>query len=338
MEQHGQAYSNNVFSPQKSENFLWVSLCAYESRLENNFIKIGHGYMMETNLLAHFYSSTEDELKWLQSTSIYDVEFNPLGNQDPVIEKICLIKPFLKDLSPLVVDSEVSIKDLNEGIISVSDLPQEAQQLYSQIKHIFLSHTEFQAIEHSINTIGCKLKDKLDEKIKKAGFGRPENTYIRIPLGQNYGQQPGQPFVLEIWPKGHSSPIHNHGNAVAIIKLLYGELDVDLHNPLANKNNPDDPKPVKSIHLTSGDITWMTPLYYQTHRLKNTGQCTAISIQAYSDSDTNTGGESQETFDYILAGDQDLHHFRPNADLEFNDYMAILLNEYRDSIKDQVNN
>ena len=79
--------------------------------------------MMETNLLAHLYYHTEDGLNSLQSTSIYDVSFDPLGSQVQVIEKICLIKPFIKDLCPLVVDSEVSFKDLNEGIITITDLP-----------------------------------------------------------------------------------------------------------------------------------------------------------------------------------------------------------------------
>ena len=43
----------------------------------------------------------------------------------------------------------------------------------------------------------------------------------------NFGNQPGHPYVLEIWPKGHSSPLHNHRNAQALIKLLYGKLKVN---------------------------------------------------------------------------------------------------------------
>lgn len=34
----------------------------------------------------------------------------------------------------------------------------------------------------------------------------------------------GIPFVLEIWPAGHNSPIHNHGNAYGIVRMLHGDI------------------------------------------------------------------------------------------------------------------
>lgn len=34
----------------------------------------------------------------------------------------------------------------------------------------------------------------------------------------------GIPFVLEIWPAGHNSPIHNHGNAYGIVRVLHGDI------------------------------------------------------------------------------------------------------------------
>ncbi len=30
--------------------------------------------------------------------------------------------------------------------------------------------------------------------------------------------------MLEIWPAGHSSPIHNHGNAYGIVRMLHGDI------------------------------------------------------------------------------------------------------------------
>ncbi len=29
---------------------------------------------------------------------------------------------------------------------------------------------------------------------------------------------------MEIWPPGHFSPIHNHGNAFGIVRMLHGSL------------------------------------------------------------------------------------------------------------------
>jgi predicted metal-dependent enzyme (double-stranded beta helix superfamily) len=102
-------------------------------------------------------------------------------------------------------------------------------------------------------------------------------------LGQNYGTQPGQPYVLEIWPPKHSSPIHNHGDALAIIKILYGKIKSEVFNPLSETNNQIDPKPIKEFELKPDDITWMTPFHYQTHRLTNeSSESTAVTIQAYA--------------------------------------------------------
>ena len=30
--------------------------------------------------------------------------------------------------------------------------------------------------------------------------------------------------MLEIWPAGHNSPIHNHGNAYGIVRVLHGDI------------------------------------------------------------------------------------------------------------------
>lgn len=34
------------------------------------------------------------------------------------------------------------------------------------------------------------------------------------------GDSPGVPYVLEIWPAGHFSPIHDHGDSNAVIKVV----------------------------------------------------------------------------------------------------------------------
>ena len=64
-----------------------------------------------------------------------------------------------------------------------------------------------------------------------------KTSYLRIPTGPNFGNQPGQPFVLEIWPRGHYSPVHNHGETVAIIKMLSGTLKSEWYNPLSDVYN-----------------------------------------------------------------------------------------------------
>lgn len=62
-------------------------------------------------------------------------------------------------------------------------------------------------------------------KAARAGPGvPPKQCYIRVSVGLPSGCSPGIPYVLEIWPPGHFSPIHNHGNAFGIVRLLHGSI------------------------------------------------------------------------------------------------------------------
>ena len=68
-------------------------------------------------------------------------------------------------------------------------------------------------------TPGCLLHETLDKKSGEFGESDPLETYLRVTLGQSVGNSPGIPYVLEIWPSGHYSPIHNHGGCNAVIKV-----------------------------------------------------------------------------------------------------------------------
>lgn len=156
--------------------------------------------------------------------------------------------PLVIDRSPYVLgDQQITLHDIEQNIFTVAaNLPKACQTLYHNVygAKIALDDPLFddfsEAIRWSLATPG-KLGYKLLEK--KAGGG-PESpkwkseyhklfyigferhkmiglpaTYLRITLGQSLGNSPGQPYVVEIWPPGHYSSIHDHGNACAVIKV-----------------------------------------------------------------------------------------------------------------------
>jgi hypothetical protein len=49
------------------------------------------------------------------------------------------------------------------------------------------------------------------------------------------GNSPGVPFVIEIWPSKHKLPIHDHGKAYTIIKVLHGKINVSYFTKLNKK-------------------------------------------------------------------------------------------------------
>ena len=92
----------------------------------------------------------------------------------------------------------------------------------------------------NIVTEGCICNTILQNKSREFNKDKPNflETYLRITLGQNNGESPGIPYVMEIWPIGHYSPIHNHGGANAIIRVLHGNIHVKLYPFLCSQKEP----------------------------------------------------------------------------------------------------
>ena len=127
-----------------------------------------------------------------------------------------------------------------------SNLSHISQQLYDCISgtSFILDDDDFpdftKAIEYSIVTEGCICNTILQNKSREFNKDKPNflETYLRITLGQNNGESPGIPYVMEIWPIGHYSPIHNHGGANAIIRVLHGNIHVKLYPFLCSQKEP----------------------------------------------------------------------------------------------------
>ena len=176
--------------------------------------------------------------------------------------------------------SKVTLFDLDRDNYMFScSLPSACQELYGNIKNLTLEYPEnpimklSDAIRYSIEAKGMTLYKKLKEK---AG----EFPYLRVTLGLDQRTTAGIPYVLEIWPSGSKSPAHNHGGACAVIKNLFGQISVNIFNKL--KDPPErDPNPIKRFDLKQDQITWISPNWYQTHRLVNNADGFCATIQCY---------------------------------------------------------
>ena len=251
--------------------------------------------------------------------------------------------PLVKNWAPLVLDSsKLSLFDLdqNQYIFSAS-LPPACQELYANVArgaNIDLDwppHTGkpklSDAIRYSINTEGKILNKKLKEKAKE--FGKKPNkkeTYLRITLGVYRGNSPGIPYVLEIWPCQHYSPIHDHGNAYAIIKVIHGSINVHVHN---KKMKTHDQKELKILTISKGDVTWISPNWYQTHQLINDTSgdyCATIQCYQYG----NENDQHWPYFDYV-SDQNHIEDFLPNTDFNYIELREELLKEYSAYLEEQ---
>jgi predicted metal-dependent enzyme (double-stranded beta helix superfamily) len=176
------------------------------------------------------------------------------------------------------------MQDIAEGTYMPSaNLSAVAQKLHACIsgKEFVLNTPDFpdfaEAIAYSIVTPTCWCYETL--KAKSTEFGPVPNThetYLRITLNANNGESPGIPYVMEIWPVGNYSPVHNHGGAHAIIRVLSGAIRVKLFSFLGGPSFAE-------ADFKQGDVTWISPTLNQVHQLENPASNTApcITIQCY---------------------------------------------------------
>ncbi|MDA8519564.1 cysteine dioxygenase [Acidovorax sp. NCPPB 4044] len=242
--------------------------------------------------------------------------------------------PVNLDPAPLVVRPEdITLDLIAQNTVSVAqNLPKECQLLYANVAgpNIRLASPDFpefaQAIQYSIATPGKMCFEKLKEKAGgEGGF-----SYLRITLDGNLGDSPGQPYVLEVWPAGSHSPIHDHGQANAIIKVLHGQILIEWFGTLS----PQDETSWGHMLAHAGDVTFLTPQYYQIHRLSNPSPraggdfCATIQCYRYANKDR----QHYEFFDYIDDKEQRVEHFRPDSDWTYREFKQLIQKEWAEAM------
>lgn len=284
--------------------YYWVSLDTQNLRMlagigEPRFETAIYSYLFEPAQKAFLESLTT--VKVQNALEIRSMLRDPVTNSVPL-----LIKP---------VDA-LTMDDIASGAyMPVANLSLTSQKLYNCIsgKKFCLDTPEFpdfvKAIEYNIVTPGCWCFERLKEKAKEFGKPNPKETYLRITLGENNGESPGVPYVMEIWPPGHFSPIHDHGGSSAVIRVLSGSINVTLFPFLgASESFADE-------DFKKEDVTWISPALNQVHQLTNlSSKDTCITIQCYMYEKSDT--THYDYFDY-LDSDNKVQKFEPDSDMEF---------------------
>ncbi len=267
---------------------------------------------------------------------------------------------------PITVAAPMQVKDMNDitmGDVSnysatvPANLPSVCQQLYenvggrnfnlANINKDFDLNPNFnfaKAVQYSIDTKGMICNKIIQSKVDE--FGDPDMVYLRITMGGNQGESPGIPYVMEIWPSGKRSPIHNHGGSEAIIKVLHGEIECKLfatlskatpYTNLLSMEAAYEPNHFKTCHFTLNQVTYITPWLNQIHQLRNTNPVDAcITIQCYGYPLSNDS--HYEYFDWLNTDDHEIDQFYPDSDYSFNDFVLAIYAEYTENHPDQFKN
>ncbi len=315
--------SNPLIDPDNNKGIAaltpaWVSIDAQNTR-----ICAGVGEARAENSLYSYHFTTKAPLESLThiriSESIAPVRLlrDPIRRQTPF-----LIRP---------TDS-LSMDDIASGaIVAKSHLSPVAQRLFDSVSgsNFVLNDRSFpdftKAIEYSINNPNGWCYKRLAEKSREFDPDHPNplETYLRITIGENNGESPGIPYVMEIWPPKHYSPIHNHGGANAIIRVLSGNIHVDIYPHLNSTASP-----CASSDFAKDDITWLSPTLNQIHKLTNLGTETCITVQCYM---YDAGDRDHyDYFDY-LDGQGRVQQYEPDSDMDFVAFKQLMKAEWATS-------
>ncbi|MCU0435874.1 MAG: cysteine dioxygenase family protein [Bacteroidia bacterium] len=311
--------------PNDKNAFFWVSLDS-----NNRCYRFGTGEArLETLVFEYFFSSTQSN-SFLHNLTDYN--FNAA-----LIQPMRLLRDPVQNHVPMKVKGmdELTITDVaSAAFMPKANLNSIGQQLYENVagKKFVLNDDDFpdfaQAIEYSIATPGCWCYETLKTKSDNKPAGLSKQIYLRITLGQNGGESPGIPYVMEVWPPGCFSSIHNHAGANALIRVLHGEIKVHLYPYLGA---PKTYNPEGAV-FGKGDVTWISPTLNQFHQLVNPNpdgpSCITIQCYMYDADDSGHYGY----FDYIGADNQ-VTSYEPGSDCDFLKFRKIIRKEWENRNK-----
>ena len=318
------------------ENAYWLSLDTQNRRL-----RYGKGYAQaQLTLLQWDYPAGDPKeidpaklpFAWTADLRYIALAHSGDGPFTPQIE--LFPTPVVSDLPALIVsDQRITMDELAQGKVTVvANLSAECKVLYANVAgaDIVLDAPDFPdfsaAINYSIVTPDCVCYNLLKAKEGEFGKPNPRGTYLRITLGDNLGDSPGIPYVLEIWPGQNYSPIHNHAGADAVIKVLHGQIQSRWFAELS----PLYLEYYEKFNLVAGDVTWLSPSAYQTHQLFNpapVGQmCATLQCYRYPNADRG----HYEYFDYLaqVDGVWTTQQFYPNSDMNYLNFKAAIRAEW----------
>ena len=335
--------SNTKGLTTKKGAFYWVSLDSQNQRL---YAGIGEA-RIETVIYRYEFPRKNDTTPqpWETNKRFLEslVTIRIAEDSPSVKPRKVLRDPIRRKLAMVVKDTEdLTMSEIAKGnFLPRATLAPVSQQMYECIagKKFTLNDPDFpdftKAIEHSLATPGKWCYERIKAKANEFSKTNPnyKETYLRITLGENNGESPGIPYVMEIWPVGHYSPVHNHGGANAVIRVLNGSIHVKVFPYLCNDAQGIDP--FAEVDFKKDDITWISQTLNQTHQLKNldTNKDTCITIQCYMYDDENK--RHYDYFDYLDENGKK-QQYEPDSDMDFVEFKQKIKDEWIQEIRSKA--
>ncbi|KAB5554637.1 cysteine dioxygenase [Coniochaeta sp. 2T2.1] len=127
--------------------------------------------------------------------------------------------------------------------------------------------------------------DASDSGWQRFALGDESRGYTRNLVDEGNGKSN---LLVLVWSPGKGSPIHDHGNAHCLMKILHGELTETRYN----FPQTSDPAPMEVISektYTEDSVAYMAD-ELGVHRIRNRGSDFAVSLHLYTPPNVAKGG------------------------------------------------
>ncbi|PHH87242.1 hypothetical protein CDD83_9134 [Cordyceps sp. RAO-2017] len=120
----------------------------------------------------------------------------------------------------------------------------------------------------------------------KYAFGDSSRGYTRNLVDEGNGKSN---LLVLVWSPGKGSPIHDHGNAHCLMKILRGNL-TETRYAFPDEDGPEEPMKVISEKTYKEDAVAYMADELGLHRVSNRGSDFAVSLHLYTPPNVAKGG------------------------------------------------
>ncbi|KEZ41069.1 hypothetical protein SAPIO_CDS7122 [Scedosporium apiospermum] len=128
--------------------------------------------------------------------------------------------------------------------------------------------------------------DPADKGWRSYFFGDASRDYTRNLVDEGNGKSN---LLVLVWTPGKSSPIHDHGNAHCLVKILKGNL-TETRYEFPKESEEGKPMTVISERVHSENAVAYMSDELGVHRMSNTGSDFAVSLHLYTPPNVAKGG------------------------------------------------
>ncbi|CAF3592701.1 unnamed protein product [Rotaria socialis] len=232
---------------------------------------------------------------------------------------------------PLLVISPIEFSPTHpaniKGVLAPL-LRNPCRNLYVEVIDFSLNAESFpnfiETVEQSIRNPAGWCYKKLKEKQNHFGKSRVEASYLCIALDQLENDKPICPCLIKIWPPGHHSPVHNHGDAYGIIRVLHGKILIKFF-PFLSVNLRQDS--LMEQLFVENQVTWMIPKLNQTYQMKNLDMDVSCCITIHCYQHKTDDAIFCERFDFITNDGHRIEHYDCLPDTNYLTFKNMMLME-----------